>query len=309
MNSIPSYFRGSSIDDLVQLTPSELQNKLRTNINYNIFENIALNRYGWDGLPDSIPERILEKYLYYYGKVGVFDDPEFGWLSLPLNPQGGMNVYFEYTRYNAFGNGYNKLINIDDNSVLVRNNYTMTPSFPLVVYYTDLITNIDRTIETQLYTLKKPYVFTGDEKSLMTIKNTFKQIAVNEPFITVTDKTRNKIRESLELIELNTDYHINDLFLVKNQIVADLCTKLGFRGQTYEKNERLLVDEINANNELVYMSTISEFSERQKAAKKMSEIMGRDIRVYYKVEDNFFKSVQEVVSGAGEVYDNTERSD
>ena len=78
MINIPFYCRGSSVSNLIQLTPTELQNVLRTNINYIIFENIALNRYGWEGLPDSIPERILEKYLYYYGKVGVFDDPEYG---------------------------------------------------------------------------------------------------------------------------------------------------------------------------------------------------------------------------------------
>lgn len=309
MNVLPFYIRGETLGNLLQLSPAELQNVLRTNINYITFENIALNRYGWDGLPESIPERILEKYLYLYGKVGVFDDPDYGWLSLPLVPQGGMNVYFEYTRYNAFGNGYNKMINIDDESVLVRNNYTMTPLFPLIVYYTDLITNIDRTIETQLYTLKKPYIFTGDEKSLLTIKNAFKQIAVNEPFIVVSEKTRNKIKESLELIELNTDYHVNDLFLVKNQLVADLCSKLGFRGLTYEKNERLLVDEINSNNELIYMSTISEFAERQRAAEKMSEVMGRKISVHYKVKDNFFKSVQEMVNNASEIHDNAERAD
>ena len=41
----------------------------------------------------------------------------------------------------------------------------------------------------------------------------------------------------------------------------------------------------------------------------MDEVRVRDSLVYYKVEDNFCKRVQEGVSGAVEVYDNTERAD
>ena len=61
----------------------------------------------------------------------------------------------------------------------------------------------------------------------------------------VSEKTKDAIKDSLDLMQIKIDYFANDLFLLKNQVIAEFCSFLGIRAQTYEKRERLLLDEVN----------------------------------------------------------------
>lgn len=296
----------------IHKTPEEIRNCVKNNINYLRFENIALNIFGWKNLPETIPERILEKFLYFYGCVVFYKDDEYGFLTLPAFPQAILNPYFDFTKCNAWGYNIQKELDIsyfslNRNGVLIRNNNTVTPTFNIIKYYVDIITNVDRTIETQLYTMKKPYIISGNNKTVLSIKNFFKNIFDNNPFCVVDDNLKNKIKESLELMEIKTDYHVNELFLYKSAIIGELCEILGFKSQTFEKKERLLVDEINSNNDFTYMNIVSQFNQRKKSSEEINKIWGLNIEPYIKVKENdLVKSIHEGGINEGEVYNNIE---
>lgn len=297
------------MNSFVKKTPEQIKNIVKNDINYIRYENIALNQYGWKGLPETIPERILERNLYYYGYAVVYDDDEFGYLCLPAAPVEKLNVYFEYVYFYVFGYNVWKKINVDvvnGDGVLVRNNYSSSPTFEIVKWYSRIITEIDRAIDTQIYTIKRPYIIKASEKTILTLKNLFKEVSENNPFVMVSEKTKDAIKDSLDLMQIKIDYFANDLFLLKNQVIAEFCSFFGIRAQTYEKRERLLLDEINSYNDFLFMNAVSSYDMRKYAAEQMNKKYGWSVEPYLKVTDNFIKSQMEKAMNnernQGEVY-------
>ena len=78
-------------------------------------------------------------------------------------------------------------------------------------------------------------------------------------------------------VVLNTDTYQQAYVDFKNE----LLTWLGINNTQMEKRERLLTDEINANNELIMDSVYSQLQLRTEAAKKINEMFGTNISVSF----------------------------
>ena len=84
---------------------------------------IAIARYKWNGLPNTIDERFLELTLCGRNGAGLFfNDENIGYLALPCTMSGRFNVYNIPIQRRAYAvNGYQA--NRDDtNSVIIYSN-------------------------------------------------------------------------------------------------------------------------------------------------------------------------------------------
>lgn len=188
---------------------SRKRSRLKNSIAFqNVFARLiqdALSRYNFEGLPDTVSERVLKQSLLWYGSA-VFFKKENSILCLPGVPSGkGFNLYGDPGSAWIFG--YNGKLNeeIDlylpgsDEStflketttgqagrykgVFVRENALCFPFVNLAFYFSDLISDTYRTLDVCRKGIKSPYIITCQESMVNSVKDFFKRRDENEELI------------------------------------------------------------------------------------------------------------------------------
>ena len=87
---------------------------------YNRLKEIAISRFKWVNLPDSVDPRYLELCLFENGNALFFKDSEMGYLTLSDVSNGNFDVYGEPLKRRAYSkyNNYQRTLNYK-NSVYV----------------------------------------------------------------------------------------------------------------------------------------------------------------------------------------------
>lgn len=248
---------------------------------FNRFTNIAITRFNWTGLPDSVSERFLNISLYFYGQAAFFKDTEKGFMAMPCMPAGMYNAYYEPTVVQAFSLNYSKRYGIGEFE-LIRNNATCSPTMIPVYTYTRRICDVLRTIDVVLLQKKRPYILSCDEKQKTTYKNAFKQVSDNEPLI-LAAKNFDFASDKVVINTLPSNASLTELWESFYQLKVELYTALGINTPGAEKKERLLSDEVNANNMVIEMSIESQLKEYKEACERINKHYGLNIDVSAKM--------------------------
>ena len=135
------------------------RNALTYNIYYSFFKNVMLNLFKWEGLPNNIPSRFIEKVLFNNGICGIAANKSVGVIACNISPIGNKNICkckYEATLH----------LNID-------NKHTAS------IYIND---GIKENVANMISNLKssgiKTYMFTGDKKE--TAIDIGKKIGIDE---------------------------------------------------------------------------------------------------------------------------------
>lgn len=250
---------------------------------YRRLQMMAMSVYDWTGLPNGIESRHIERFLFYYGRCIFFKDEDKGWMIAKCSDVGPLNYYDESTAIRPFATNYfckqEKSFYPGDDCVVIYNNPLKTPTELTTRLYAQRLTEIQRTSDINIIAQKTPVIITGTEKQRLSLKAVIRAWRGNEPLIH-GDKTI----EGMQLKTLNTAAPIvfDKLNIEKRNIWNEYMTFLGIDNANQDKRERLVADEVNANNEQVELCAATMTAEREKAAAKMSLLMGSEIRVIRK---------------------------
>jgi hypothetical protein len=242
---------------------------------YNRIKNLALNMFVWEGLPDTIKPEYIEKILYTHGRALFFKDKNLGLLCLQAEPTAGVNVYGEHTAYYGVGFNYRELYDVDS-CVLVKNNILCMPTDNYVVLYASKLQEIERTMDVNVKALKTPYVIACDDKDILTFKAIFKQIDGNTPAI-YADKNLNL--NSLDVLDIKAPFVCDKLADYKHDVWNDCYTFLGINNANTDKRERLVSEEVTANNEAVQLNAEYMLEARQTACQELNSMFGLNVSV------------------------------
>lgn len=238
---------------------------------------LARSVFKWNNLPNGIDEKWIEKFLYTEGFCIFFKDPEKGFMVAKANREGDLNYYDEPTRLRPYGTNYfgESLLN-NDNCVMIRNNDVMFPTYPTIELYAYRLADITRTIDININAQRTPVTILCSERQKNTMKNVYKQYAGNEPVI-YADKDLNL--ENIKTIDTQAPVVFDKLQLQKHAIWNECMTFLGISNANQDKKERLVTDEVNANNEQIEMSAQVMLKARQQACDLINEMFGLNISV------------------------------
>lgn len=250
---------------------------------YNYWEDylwdLAICRYVWDGLPDSIDPRMLELCLCGEGAAVIFTDEVMGTLLVARVAQSGTwDIYdtpIEYTAYAS--NGYHQELN-NLNSVLIFNNYLRTPDFPVATLYARRLTEIDRTVDVNVIAQKTPVLITGTDQQRLTLENLYMQYNGNYPFIF---GNKDAGIDQLGVLSTNAGYVGDKLTNLKHQYLNEYLTRIGIENSNSDKKERLVANEVASNYGNVEMSRRSGLMTRQRAANIMNNMFGLNVSVEF----------------------------
>lgn len=244
---------------------------------YERLKALALSRFEWVGLPETCNQRFLEKVLFSDGMACFCKHHENGGLlSLRVTPSAELNVYEESVSYRAFGVGYEHEYPLDD-IVVVRNNYMNKSTESSIELFALRLANIERTIDVNLNAQKTPVIIRCDEKERVTFKNLFNQYDGNAPIIF---GTKSLDTEKFKVFKTEAPYLVDKLNEQKRQMWNEALAFLGINSNpSADKRERLITDEVNANNEQTETMLLSNHSTRLQACEELKQKFGIDATV------------------------------
>jgi hypothetical protein len=202
-----------------------------------------------------------------------------GFLTLPVALKG-LNVYNEPTEVNAYSTNYQKTLKMDD-CVIIWNNISRTPIEPIVMEFAKRLYHVERALDINIKQQKFPYFILSDETQRLTFQNAMEQYDGNEMFIFGNKKGFDK--EAFQVLNTPVPFVADKLWEYKHNLWNEAMTFLGIGNAQQQKKERMVTDEVSANDEQIMSSRFVMLHERQKACEKINEKFGLDIWVDFKL--------------------------
>ena len=248
---------------------------------YERYKLLALNMFRWENLPPTIKSRNIEKALFEHGKAIIFNDEDCGLLCLGANDGGKLNINGDPISFIATGFNYSKHITIDKDSAIIYNNALGQNTEKYVKQYALEMTEDKRSINANIRLQKFPYLFETNKNNKNSLKQLFGQIEDGEPAI-FGNKDLNI--ENINVLGLNVPYVADKLNEYRYELEREILTFFGLNN-SFEKKERLLVDEVNSNNDFISRNVDLMYQSRLDACKEINKKFGLNIRVI-KINDD-----------------------
>lgn len=262
---------------------SKLNNRTYTDYFYRLML-LSRSLFEWHNLPNGIDEKWIEQYLFYEGRCMFFKDNDKGLMVSKCTDSGQLNYYDEPTRLRPVATNYSHdkdyINNI--NCVLIRNNDIMMPTCPTIELYALRLAEISRTIDINVNAQKTPVLIKCSNKQLLSLKTMYKQWNGYEPVI-FGDKGLDN--ESMAVLKTDSPVVFDKLQIQKSHIWNEAMTFLGINNANMDKRERLVDDEVQANNEQVEQCGELMLKARKQACKQINEMFGLNIDVTMRVRD------------------------
>ena len=238
---------------------------------------LAMVVYKWENLPEEINERWIERFLFDEGSCMIFKDKTFGLMVSKCNGEG-VNFYDEPVNLTPVATGYSEIKSYENGSecILITNNDLMIPTKPTIDLFAFKLANIDRTIDINTNAQKTPVLIKCSEKQRLTLTNVYNQWQGNSPVI-YGDKQLDT--SDMEVLKTDAPIVFDKLQIQKHSVWNECMTFLGINNANQDKRERLVSDEVDANDEQVEMSSHVFLKARQDAAQRINKLFGTDIKV------------------------------
>jgi len=246
---------------------------------------LCVNRFKWENMPKEMIEDqalwFLELELFYNSAVIFFKHPTNGKYMIGKAAQiGGLNWYGQPTAWTIMGNGLQENIRLtDDECVPIYGNALRTPDTDVVNLYSMKLANLDRTIEMNVKNLRYTKVITVDESQRLTWSNLMRKIEQGDPFVLGTTQL-----DLGQVQALDVGAHpetLPKLLEAKSKLWNECMGLLGLNNANQDKKERLVSDEVSANDEQVQASRNIHLKARKAAAERINKMFDLTIDVIF----------------------------
>ena len=256
---------------------------------YHRIMQLALSRFEYKDLPDSMDERFLEMQLIERGSALLFTDDVMGPLCLPFSYGGPLDIYQKPTVRRAYAsNGYNTERSEMD-SVIIYNNRMRSPDIAAIRLFAYRLWNFDRIIDINCNAQKTPIVVQCDEQGRLTLTNLFKEVDGNAPVI-YTNKNLD-LPNSLKAINIQAPFIAENVLNIKKSVWDECMSYLGITTAGIYKAERVTSSEANNSGGSTVASRWSPLAERQTAIEKFNKMFGLNITVNMREDYDVLKTL------------------
>lgn len=276
-----------------------------------IFSELAMNRFKWEGLPTTVDPRFLEKVLFENALAVFYEDSDFGMLALRGSPSGEWNMYDNPVSFMVTGNtqvNKNVSASLDPDiapgfeeygAVPIWSNYARTPDLDIVLTYAEKLANIDRSIEINSSNLRQNKIIVASENRRLSYSNFNRQLEQGVGVI-FTDMD---MGEGVSALDIGADPEaLRALMETRTRMWGDCMLLLGINNNPgQDKNERLVANEVSANDDQIMAQRSVSLNARQQACEVINRRYSLNISVRY-VNDAENEAVD------GEIEDDEEQS-
>lgn len=257
---------------------------LDENINYtrlfNYYKSLTLNRFKWNNLPNNLESRYFESALFNNGQAFFYKDLQKGFVILPCSDIGERNIYNESEFIMLEGHNFKKQKAVNE-GVRIYENDLKTPSIYHITHYCDLLNEIEISINMNLVQQRFPYIVPVTKKNQLSLTNLYESLGIKIPPVVIDEKLNDSLHNEngINLFNTNVPYVLDKLTDFKTECINELYDFLGLNNTNESKKERLLVDEVNANNQSIHMALDTAFKQRKLACEYINKKFNLNISV------------------------------
>lgn len=248
----------------------------------------AMSVFEWT-LPKSWSEEYFLYTLYGRGHIGIVKTDKFGVICQGGTP-GGINVFYQPNKY-IIANPLIKggLSPIIDKECVV---FKLAPDWggilDLVALYGDYMALAAEACGVNLINSHLAYIFLAENKSVAeSFKKLYDDIASGKPASVVDNKLTNNNGElAVTMLQQNLKQNFISLELLETwrNLENMFATAIGIPNANTDKKERMIVDEVNANNVETMCTVDMWFTLWKKSCVKVKEMFKIDIDVKWRVD-------------------------
>lgn len=253
-----------------------------------LFEKV-LSVYKFENLPAEWPVNYFLYCLFGYGYITVFNTEEYGLIANECS-LSGYDIYYQPTQA-LVANPIlgSRRLNIGEDCELIKVQPDYNSIMDIVSLYADLMALCTETAGINLLNSKMSYVFFAENKAAAeSFKKLYDKIASGEP-AAVTDKLLlgEDGNETWKIFSQNvgqnyiTDRILTDMRTIENMFNTDV----GIPNANTMKRERLISDEVNANNVDTQSKTMLWLETIRDGVDKVNSMFNTDITVRYRFEE------------------------
>lgn len=207
----------------------------------------VLSRFEFDGIPSYWDLDYFLEVLFLEGKVCITDT---GVGVIPLKcGTTGIGVFEQPTEViiaNPVLGNMRRTIDVD--CALIKLQYNYQGCGWMINRYATLLAMCDSSISVNLMNSKVAYVFKAASKAqAATLETMYDQVSCGKP-ATFVGENGALNNENFFTFPVKENFVANDIQLLKRKIVDEFLTDIGINNANTDKKERLITDEVNANN-------------------------------------------------------------
>ena len=247
----------------------------------------AMSVFEWD-LPETWNKDYFLYVLYCWGYVAVINTDKFG-----VIPQGcglkGYDVFYAPTHAVIANPLLSGILEprIGTQCELLKLQPDFSGILDLVGHYAEQMALASQSVSVNLLNSKLSYVFTAKTKALAeSLKKMYDQIASGEPAVVIDSRLKNAAdgEETWKAFEQNVggNYIVTNLLADLRKIEAMFDTEIGIPNANTDKRERLIQDEVNANNIETYSKCAMWLENLQDACARVNDMFGLSISVRWR---------------------------
>lgn len=275
---------------------------------FNKLLNIMLQIFEYDGLPSTIPKRELEIPLLLDGYVGVFNNQKYGLVASRIEPYGQDKYYdpIAYTYAQPELGGGNIKIGIDGvivyNSELQHNAYefdTDGGAYTFLKRYARMLADIESTISNYMVDIRDTeYAVAKNDAIKQSLEAYFLNKQAGKRTV-ITDDLIMSAFESIQRPQRSSADRINDLLIAKDKILEQFFRDIGVKFYN-PKKAQVTEDEIEADTQLLVISTDDMLEERKAGVERINDLFGTSITVKLNEKFDAEKYKGGMTNGQGE---------
>lgn len=255
-----------------------------------LFEKL-IKIFKYENLPPTIPQEALEDYILHFGYAGITNNEKFGMVAVPATKYGvGLYPRYEPLAQYCTPLMHGKNLVIGKDIVIVKNNTYQLSCIPLVERYARQLADADSSITIALENSRINLIPNfDDEESAESYKaymiaNRLGQVD------TVMDSSFMQKGNFVDYQKNNQSTLGLSLVETRNEILRSFLLEIGITVAS-DKRERMVVDEVNINSQLLMFNLHDMLDSRKEAMEMVNQIYGTNIKVDLSEEYMFVKSL------------------
>lgn len=269
---------------------------------------LAMNRFKWDNVPESVDIRFVEFNLLVNGVCVWYWDRGFNKL---VAVQGASTGYMNYTQnpvaFTVIGPGTQVMGGKEtiaytpktlsayipqvhkgspdarDKGFGMWPNYLRAPDIDIVMIYATRLATLDRTLEINTKNARRNKVVTANSNNQLSLSNISRQ--QDEGLQQIMVKENANLEEAISVLDLGIlPDSYEKLAILRRGWWNECMGLLGIAGANQDKKERLVAAEVSANDNQTDSMRYVALQARRQALAHINEVFGLDIKVDFNTE-------------------------
>ena len=236
-------------------------------------------------IPKEWAENYFENVLFRTGKIAIFDTPRYGVICQQCGLRG-FDIFYQPTHAviaNPYIEGITKDLRIGDECEIIRLQDDYSGVMDIVYTYASKMALLSEAIDNNIFAVKVATVFAcKDDKQAVSFRKMYEKISAGMPAVFVDkslfDDDGNPQWQQFQA-DLSKQYLVDKYIENMKSIEAMYDAEIGLNNVNYEKKERLIVDEINANNQSTESKLDKWIETMQACCEKVNDKYGIGINI------------------------------